>query len=310
MRFNSKFSLGIVAILAMLLVVITPSCSSGQVSRVSLKQDYGDTLRILAIGNSFSDDGMEHLPALLEDLNIENVEVARLYIGGCSLERHTECYSTQEAAYEFYHSKAGENRWVKSEEKVPMQHALEMGEWDIITLQQVSGQSGKYESYIPHLDHLIAIVSKSQPQAELVWHMTWAYSTDSTHGDFPKYDNDQQKMYSAITDCVHRLLKDHRAIKRIIPSGTAIQSLRASAINNSPKDFTRDGYHMDLGAGRYALACTWYETLIEPYTHRSMMGNTLRLDIGDVKVTDLNAPILQRAARAAVDEPFTVKAIE
>jgi hypothetical protein len=271
---------------------------------------YGETLRILAIGNSFSNDGMEHLPALLENMGIENVELARLHIGGCSLERHVKCYNTQEAAYEFYHSKAGENRWVKSEEMVPMQHALEMGEWDIITLQQVSGQSGKYESYVPHLDRLIAIVSKAQPQAELVWHMTWSYAKESTHGDFPNYDRDQQKMYKAITDCVHRLKKEFKAIKNIIPSGTAIQSLRQSAINNSPKDFTRDGYHMDLGAGRYALACTWYEELIRPYTHRSMMGNGLRLDLGDVKVTDATAPYCQKAAKKTSKKPFKVQTIK
>ena len=271
---------------------------------------YGETLRILAIGNSFSDDGMEHLPALLEDMGIENVEVARLYIGGCSLERHVKCYNTQEAAYEFYHSKAGENHWVKSAEKVPMQHALEMGEWDIITLQQVSGLSGKYESYVPHLDRLIAIVSKAQPQAELVWHMTWSYAKESTHGDFPKYDRDQQKMYDAITDCVHRMLKAYDCFEKIIPSGTAIQSLRLSEINNSPKDFTRDGYHMDLGAGRYALACTWYETLIKPYTHLSMMGNSLRLDLGDVKVTDTTAPYCQKAAKKAARKPFKVQRIK
>lgn len=271
---------------------------------------YGETLRILAIGNSFSDDGMEHLPALLEDMGIENVEVARLYIGGCSLERHVKCYNTQEAAYEFYHSKAGENHWVKSAEKVPMQHALEMGEWDIITLQQVSGLSGKYESYVPHLDRLIAIVSKAQPQAELVWHMTWSYAKESTHGDFPKYDRDQQKMYDAITDCVHRMLKEYDCFEKIIPSGTAIQSLRLSEINNSPKDFTRDGYHMDLGAGRYALACTWYETLIKPYTRLSMMGNSLRLDLGDVKVTDTTAPYCQKAAKKAARKPFKVQRIK
>lgn len=271
---------------------------------------YGETLRILAIGNSFSDDGMEDLPALLEDMGIENVEVARLYIGGCSLERHVKCYNTQEAAYEFYHSKAGENHWVKSAELVPMQHALEMGEWDIITLQQVSGLSGKYESYVPHLDRLIAIVSKAQPQAELVWHMTWSYAKESTHGDFPKYDRDQQKMYDAITDCVHRMLKEYDCFEKIIPSGTAIQSLRLSEINNSPKDFTRDGYHMDLGAGRYALACTWYETLIKPYTHLSMMGNSLRLDLGDVKVTDTTAPYCQKAAKKAARKPFKVQRIK
>lgn len=271
---------------------------------------YGDTLRILAIGNSFSDDGMEHLPALLKDLDVENVEVARLYIGGCSLERHVQCYNTKEAAYQFYHSKAGVNQWVKSEQNVPMQYALEMGEWDIISLQQVSGLSGQYESYVPHLERLIAIVKAAQPQAELVWHMTWAYSTDSTHGDFPKYGSDQQKMLSAINDCVHRMLKEYDCFEMIIPSGTTIQSLRESAINNSPKDFTRDGYHMDLGAGRYALACTWYETLIRPYTHRSMMGNTLRLELGEIHVTDQNAPILQKAAKRATKKPFKVQRID
>ena len=46
-----------------------------------------DTLRILAVGNSFSDDGTEYLPGLLEAAGIHNVIVARLYIGGCTLER-------------------------------------------------------------------------------------------------------------------------------------------------------------------------------------------------------------------------------
>ena len=271
---------------------------------------YGETLRILAIGNSFSDDGMEHLPALLEDLGIENVELARLYVGGCTLKQHTQFYDKQEQAYLFYHSKAGQNRWVKAEEKVSMQYALEMGEWDIITMQQASGVSGLYESYVPYLERLIEVVKKAQPQAELVWHMTWSYSTDSNHREFPNYDRDQQKMYKAITDCVHRLKKEYKDIKNIIPSGTAIQSLRQSAINNSPKDFTRDGYHMDFGAGRYALACTWYEELIRPYTHRSMMGNGLRLDMGDIKVTDHTAPYIQKAAKKASKKTFKVQTIK
>ena len=286
--------------IAMLFVVAIPASA----------KKYGETLRILAIGNSFSDDGMEHLPALLKDLGVEDVELARLFVGGCTLERHMKFYNAEESAYEFYHSEAGRNKWVKAEEKYSIQQALAMGEWDIITMQQASGVSGLYESYVPYLEQLIAAVRKSQPQAELVWHMTWAYSTDSTHGEYPNYDRDQQKMYRAITECVHNLKRDYKSIKTIIPSGTAIQTLRESAINNSPKDFTRDGYHMDLGAGRYALACTWYEKLIRPYTHRSMMGNTLRLDLGDVKVTDQTAPYLQKAARQAVKRPFKVRAVK
>ena len=58
-----------------------------------------DTLRILAVGNSFSDDGTEYLPALLEGAGIHNVIVARLYIGGCSLERHCKEYADNTPDY-------------------------------------------------------------------------------------------------------------------------------------------------------------------------------------------------------------------
>lgn len=267
-------------------------------------------LRILAIGNSFSDDGMEYLPALLENLDIENVEVARLYVGGCTLERHMKFYDNQEAAYKFYRSQAGENKWTESEEKVTMQYALALGEWDIITMQQASGVSGIYDSYTPHLSRLIEVVRKAQPNAELVWHMTWAYSHDSNHKEYPNYDRDQLKMYNSITECVHTLLDEFDAIDTIIPSGTVIQSLRNSAINNYPKDLTRDGYHMGHGAGRYALACTWYETLIEPYTGKSMMGNTLRVCGGLVSVSDVVALYCQKAAKQTLKAPFKVRTVK
>ena len=268
------------------------------------------TLRILAIGNSFSDDGTEYLPALLENLGVENVEVARLYVGGCTLEQHVKFYDNNEAAYKFYQSKAGENKWVESAEKVTMQYALTMGEWDIITLQQASGFSGQYDSYTPYLSRLIEAVKRAQPQAELVWHMTWSYSSDSNHKHFHYYDNNQQTMNNAIDNCLHSLLAEFDEFERIIPSGTVVKSLRKSAINNYPKDLTRDGYHMGHGAGRYALACTWYEALVEPYTGKSMMNNTLRVCGGLVSVSDIVALYCQKAAQKAVKRPFKVSPIK
>jgi hypothetical protein len=115
-------------------------------------------------------------------------------------------------------------------------------------------------------------------------------------------------MFEAIHQCVKNLKKDYK-IKTIIPSGTAIQSLRMSAVNNPPMDFTRDGYHLDLGSGRYAAACTWYETLIKPYTHISMMGNTLRPDVG-TKVSEEMAPYIHKAAKRAVKQPFKAREIK
>ena len=280
------------------------------ISQATAQTKDDGTLRILAIGNSFSDDGTEYLPALLENLNVENVEVARLYVGGCTLEQHVNFYDNSEAAYKFYHSKAGENKWVENPEKVTMQYALAMGEWDIITIQQASGFSGMYDSYTPYLGRLIEAVKKAQPQAELVWHMTWSYSSDSNHKHYKHYNNDQQQMNSAIDNCLHTLLAEFDEIERIVPSGTAVKSLRKSAINNYPKDLTRDGFHMGHGAGRYALACTWYETLVEPYTGKSMMGNTLRVCGGLVSVSDIVALYCQKAAKKAAKHPFKVSNIK
>lgn len=269
----------------------------------------GRTLRILAIGNSFSDDAMEYLPALLADMGIDNVELARLYVGGCTLEQHARFHIEGKAPYDFYRSKAGENKWVKHPEKVSMRHALALGEWDIITMQQASGYSGRYESYQPYLDCLIGIVRAAQPHARLAWHMTWAYSTDSTHGQFADYGRDQRLMFDAICSAVRETERHTSAFSVIIPSGTAIQSLRDSDINDAPKDLTRDGYHMDLGAGRYALACMWYESLIKPFAGKSMRGNALRMAKGEVEVDDRVAAYCQKAARKAVRRKFKARRI-
>jgi hypothetical protein len=146
------------SILCFLVVVICPSFA---------QQRGNDTLRILAVGNSFSDDAMEYLPALLADLEIKDVELARLYVGGCSLQRHVAFHNKGEAPYIFHLSKAGENRWQQQKGTYSLQQVLSMGEWDIITLQQQSGFSGIYDSFEPHLGELIAIIKELQPNARI-----------------------------------------------------------------------------------------------------------------------------------------------
>ena len=47
-----------------------------------------DTLRILAIGNSFSVDGVEHYLWELFDAAGIPVVIGNMYIGGCTLEKH------------------------------------------------------------------------------------------------------------------------------------------------------------------------------------------------------------------------------
>ncbi len=69
-----------------------------------------DTLRILGVGNSFTDDGMMYLPELLEAAGIRNVVLGRLYYPGCSLRQHCEFDAADAPKYTYYKSGATAGR--------------------------------------------------------------------------------------------------------------------------------------------------------------------------------------------------------
>ena len=266
-----------------------------------------DTLRILAIGNSFSDDGTEYLPGLLEAAGIHNVIVARLYIGGCTLQRHCNEYESKGKDYIYY--KSTKNVWETVSKNATILDGIKDEPWDIVTLQQASGYSGKYDSFVPWLPKLIEIVRKeiSNPKASIVWHETWAYATNSTHGQFKDYNKDQNQMLSEILDCVGKLQKDYN-IPVVIPCGEAVQIARGTRLNNSGKvpasskvyELTRDGFHLSRQHGRYLAACTWFETLIKPTLGKSVKGNPYTLLDTEYSISAKDAKLCQKCAIKAV----------
>jgi len=156
-----------------------------------------DTLRILGVGNSFTDDGMMYLPELLEAAGIRNVVLGRLYYPGCSLRQHCEFDAADAPKYTYY--KSERNRWTTVSEATTLREAVGDERWDVLVVQQSSAYSGIYTSYHPWLERLIERVRFYCPNAGacVAWQMTWAYGSGSDHGAFPKYDNDPQQMYAA-----------------------------------------------------------------------------------------------------------------
>lgn len=212
--------------------------------------------RILAIGNSFSDDSTARLSALAR-AGGSDAEIVNLYIGGCSLERHWN--NIVSGAKEYRRDWNG----VSEEELVSVNETVEAGPWDVITLQQVSGNSGLPETYLPFLDNVVRYLRKEAPAAELWIHETWAYEIDSDHPSFALYDRDQTKMYEAIRKTYGWASK--RIGAKVLPCGDVIQRLRGEKpfdYANGGISLCRDGFHMNLVYGRYALSCTWYECLI------------------------------------------------
>ena len=81
-----------------------------------------DTLRILGVGNSFTDDGMMYLPELLEAAGIRNVVLGRLYYPGCSLRQHCEFDAADAPKYTYY--KSERNRWTTVSEAATLREAV------------------------------------------------------------------------------------------------------------------------------------------------------------------------------------------
>ena len=266
-----------------------------------------DTLRILAVGNSFSDDGTEYVPGLLEAAGIHNVIIARLYIGGCSLERHCREYEEETKDYVYY--KSTNNKWVTVSKNATILDGLKDEPWDIITVQEVSNNSGTYDTYKMWAPKLLSIIRKeaTNPKAAIVWHMTWAYASNSDHGAFKFYNKDQKTMYDAIVSCVDRARTDFN-VPVVIPSGIAVQIARGTRLNNEnrvPADskvyqLTRDGFHLSRQHGRYIAACVWFESLIKPTLGKSVKGNPYLLEDTEYSITKKDAKLCQKCAVEAV----------
>ena len=262
-----------------------------------------DTLRILAIGNSFSNDATEYIPGLLEAAGIHNVILGRLYIGGCTLERHCKEFETDARNYAYTKSYGG-SKWVpgKGKKRSGLIDGVGDEPWDIITLQQGSPLSGRWDSYDPWLGKLIGIVRThcTNPDAAIVWHQTWAYAGSYGNRNFANYAYNQKLMFESIQTCVDKASKDYD-IPVVIPSGPAVQMLRGTKLNTE-KDLTRDGFHMDFKYGRYATACVWFETLIKPTLGVSVKGNTFRNAGTDNEISDKEASLIQKTVVKAVKQ--------
>ena len=212
-------------------------------------------LKVLAIGNSFSIDSMAHLWNMLnESGQYDDVKLGNLAIGGCSLDTHYNNIVNDNPLYEYWFNESGPYI-VHPERK--LYDKLISEDWDIITIQQVSQDSGRPETF-GHLNEILEYLKSHEiGNAKIYWNMTWAYQQDTDHGGFANYNKDQMTMYNAITDTVEDTIVPNPLIDGVLPTGTAIQNLR-TALGDT---LTRDGFHLSEGIGRYTAALTWYSYL-------------------------------------------------
>lgn len=255
-----------------------------------------DTIRVLTIGNSFSEDAVENNLYDLGKADGITFIIGNIMIGGCSLEKHWNNAANNLPAYSYRKTESDGAKKVLGGAR--LSEIIPSEKWDYISFQQVSSNTGKYETYFPYLSNLFDYVRtrSSNPDTKYILHMTWAYAKDSKHAGFANYNNDQIKMYTAIVETVNKVA-EKIAINIVIPSGTAIQNARTSYLGDT---FCRDGHHLNLIIGRYIAACTWYEKL----TGRNVIGNSF----APASLTETEIRIAQEAAHRAVIHPDRITA--
>lgn len=256
----------------------------------------GKTVRLLTVGNSFSQNATRHLKDLATAGGHTLIH-RPIVVGGASLQLHAEKAQKHE---EDANDKAGLYADGRS-----LEQALAEQPWDFVTIQQASLKSHDLGTYRPYAGQLRDYIKKHAPSAELLVHQTWAYRCDdprfAAKTSKPGEPATQEAMYQGLTRAYRTIAKELGA--RLIPVGDAFyradndpqwgyrpdknfdfrnaqppalpdqtHSLhvgwRWARQQDGQTKLSMDGHHANT-AGEYLGACVFYEVLFG----QSVVGN-------------------------------------
>ena len=213
-----------------------------------------EPLKVLMIGNSFSICCLCQTPQIAQAYN-RKLDMASLYIGGCSLERHwqnVEVAQTNATIKPYRFDRIAEGKRLVERGAANIPDALTMDNWDVVTLQQCSHKSWDKASYHPWGDNLVKTIRELAPQAEIVVQETWSYPP--WDGRLKKFGFDQVDMYAKLHDAYAEFAKTYGF--RVIPTGTA-----AEFCPERNRLFTAHDFHFNKTEGDYLQGLVWVGSL-------------------------------------------------
>ncbi len=261
-------------------------------------------LSVLAIGNSFAVDAVWYVRDVLEAAGLDASTYSVYFIShtAASLE-HWWAVTQQNEQVDIIHQ-AGHKMLV---ERGTLADLLAQ-DWDVITLQQYSEDAVNYDSFNPWLRRMVDFILAhcAKKEVTLAWQMAWSYN-DMRVTTYSNYER-----WLLIAYATQQMMRND-GIDVLIPVGTAIQNARNTSLNGESQ-LTRDGWHLDLGIGRYIAACTWVQALFAPVYGFSVTAESSIPPMAKVEyerypsqpVTQENLPLCQQCALDAVLQPFHV----
>ena len=255
---------------------------------------------ILIIGNSHSDDTIQWTHEIAKDLGLENVYVADLYIGACSLDIHYDNLLHDKNAYEFRTYKNGAWSTRTNTSIIDAILSIEGAEWDYVCLQERTWQGAlnyHWDLLDPYIELLSMYVS---PETKFVFNTTWAYTLAygaSEDNALVKYfDSDQMKMYSMSQAAAQKYVTSREDIEVVISGGTAVQNIRSSYLEE--KRINRDYTHLTYDFGRFVVGLNLIKTITDV--------DLSHLTWAPAGVTDLEMKIAVEAVEHCMETRFSV----
>lgn len=223
---------------ASLLALVCLACAGCSTSKE--QEEHGT--KVLMIGNSFSISLLNQLPQVAADCGVE-LDLASLYIGGCSLKQHWE-NAERDGEEGFRPYQFGRNRFGEyTQGSANVCETLRMEKWDIVTVQQASHESWKPETYRECGEQLLAKIRELAPHAMIYVQETWSYTPWDRR--LSEWGLSQEGMYERLHGAYAGFAQRYGLA--IIPFGTAVQTWRRQL----PVKYTENSFGGDVvGGGR------------------------------------------------------------
>ena len=257
-------------------------------------------LRVLVMGNSYALDATAYLDELVKAAHINSDQLG-VYIGvfnGGGLEEWVKRYKFGPGTT--LNKMAGSVNMI-TEGSVK---DLLSQTWDVIVILQSSDKSYDWDSFEQSLPELLDIIKSNCPNEDVIigYQLPWGHTESSAIEEL-----------AGNIDCAIKMMEKYE-VKLMIPVGVAVQNARNTSLN-TPLYLTRDNWHLCMGVGRYVAACTFFESVISPMVHISVLGNTATHSLSDdernkytgsVAVDIYNRFLCQKCAYYAVKNPLQV----
>ncbi|MGI6735320.1 MAG: DUF4886 domain-containing protein [Bacilli bacterium] len=255
------------------------------------------TMNMLMIGNSATDDTVEYIYNILENLgeDVSKINIYVLFFGGCTINQHYDFYNNDYANYDLRAYNKTSKAWYNLIPLCSLRTALKLhSHWDFISFQQAGAvykDNTSFNNLSVFAESVRDIVG---PNTSFVFNAGPLYLDAAAQASG---FSGREEMYEHVTTIDQKVMEGFYSVQfdKYIPKTTAIK--------NAEQPFNvdllhRDDIHLSFGLGRYMASLTMVAAIFDKDI------NDITYVPDGVGQSDLNNII--RCVNAALVKPYEV----